>query len=54
MARSVPANKVCICAGTEKIPAIIAASRNGLFDTLITDYKTVNEMNERLSKEDRT
>ena len=47
------ANKVCICAGKEKIPAIIAAARCKLFDTLITDYKTVNEMSEELSKEDR-
>ena len=47
-------NKVCIAVEAEKVPAIIAASRNGLLDTLITDYKTINEIHEALLKEERT
>ena len=47
-------NKVCIAVGAEKVPSIIAASRNGLLDTLITDYKTINEIHEALLKEVKT
>ena len=47
-------NKVCIAVGTDKVPSIISASRNGLLDTLITDYKTVNEIHESLLKEEKT
>ena len=47
-------NKVCIAVGAEKVPSIIAASRNGLLDTLITDYKTINEIHEALLKEEKT
>ena len=44
-------NKVCICGGSEKVLPIIHAARNGLFDTLITDFKTINEINTYLNQE---
>ena len=44
-------NIVCICGGSEKVMPIIAAARNKFFDTLITDYRTVNEINEILQEE---
>ena len=44
-------NIVCICGGSEKVLPIIAAARNKFFDTLITDYRTVNEINEILQEE---
>ena len=44
-------NKVCICGGSEKVLPIIHAARNGLFDTLITDFKTINEISTYLNQE---
>ena len=44
-------NIVCICGGSEKVLPIIAAARNKFFDTLITDYRTINELNEILQEE---
>lgn len=44
-------NIVCICGGSDKVLPIIAAARNKFFDTLITDYRTVNEINEILQEE---
>ena len=44
-------NIVCICGGSEKVLPIIAAARNKFFDTLITDYRTINEINEILQEE---
>ncbi|MBR6084734.1 MAG: hypothetical protein IKP61_03860 [Spirochaetales bacterium] len=44
-------NIVCICGGSEKVMPIIAAARNKFFDTLITDYRTINELNEILQEE---
>lgn len=44
-------NIVCICGGSEKVLPIIVAARNKFFDTLITDYRTINEINEILQEE---
>ena len=44
-------NIVCLCGGREKVLPIIAAARNKFFDTLITDYRTINEINEVLQEE---
>ena len=47
-------NRVCICGGSDKVIPLIHAARNKLFDTLITDFKTVNEINAYLSQEEKT
>ncbi len=39
---------VCVCCGTNKVNAIKTAARLDLFNTLITDYKTAEEINESL------
>ena len=44
-------NIVCVCGGTEKVDPIIAAARQKCFDTLITDYRTINEISEKLQEE---
>ena len=44
-------NIVCLCGGKEKVLPIIAAAHNKFFDTLITDYRTVNEIKETLEEE---
>ena len=46
-------NIVCVCGGTEKVDPIIAAARQKCFDTLITDYRTINEISEKLQEEKR-
>ena len=44
-------NIVCVCGGSEKVDPIIAAARQKCFDTLITDYRTINEISEKLQEE---
>ena len=46
-------NIVCLCGGSEKVLPIIAAAHNKFFDTLITDYRTINEINEKLQEENQ-
>lgn len=36
--------RICMCEGTEKIESILTASRLGLFNILITDTKTADEL----------
>lgn len=42
--------RICMCDGVEKIDSIITAAKLGLFNILITDTKTADELNDRICK----
>lgn len=42
--------RICMCDGSEKVESIITAARLGLYNILITDTKTAEELNQRICK----
>lgn len=42
--------RICMCNGSEKVDAIITASKLGLFNILITDTKTADELIQNLQR----
>ena len=43
--------RICLCGGTEKVDAIIAAARLGLYNVLVTDARTAEEIIKRKESE---
>ncbi len=42
---------LCLCGGTQKIPAILTAARHGYFNFLVTDSATAKELIEALGED---